>query len=88
MEGRQQGKTVTAAACILHYTIFNENKTVAIIANKTLQLVKFLLVIKLCMKILPIWMQQGVKTWNKGNIDLENGSVVFTSGNNIFWYSW
>jgi hypothetical protein len=24
-------------------------------------------------------MQQGVKTWNKGNVDLENGSVVFTA---------
>ena len=34
MEGRQQGKTVTAAACILHYTIFQEDKTVAIMANK------------------------------------------------------
>ena len=35
MEGRQQGKTVTAAACILHYTIFNDDKNVAIMANKT-----------------------------------------------------
>ena len=34
MEGRQQGKTVTSAACILHYTVFEEDKTVAIMANK------------------------------------------------------
>ena len=33
MEGRQQGKTITAAACILWYTIFHESKTVAILAN-------------------------------------------------------
>jgi hypothetical protein len=28
---------------------------------------------------LPMWMQQGVKTWNKGNVELENGSKVFTA---------
>jgi hypothetical protein len=28
---------------------------------------------------LPIWLQQGVTTWNKGDIELENGSIVFTA---------
>jgi hypothetical protein len=28
---------------------------------------------------LPLWMQQGIKTWNKGDVELENGSKVFTS---------
>lgn len=79
MEGRQQGKTVTAAACILHYTIFNENKTVAILANKTSAAREVLARYQIMYEGLPIWMQQGVKTWNKGNVDLENGSVVFTS---------
>lgn len=79
MEGRQQGKTVTAAACILHYTIFNENKTVAILANKTAAAREVLSRYQIMYEGLPIWMQQGVKTWNKGNVDLENGSVVFTS---------
>jgi len=79
MEGRQQGKTVTAAACILHYTIFNENKTVAILANKTAAAREVLARYQIMYEGLPIWMQQGVKTWNKGNVDLENGSVVFTS---------
>src|SRR6056300_961097 len=79
MEGRQQGKTVTAAACILHYTIFNENKTVAILANKTTAAREVLARYQIMYEGLPLWMQQGVKTWNKGNVDLENGSVVFTS---------
>ena len=35
MEGRQQGKTITSAACILWYTLFQANKTVAILANKS-----------------------------------------------------
>ena len=34
MEGRQQGKTTTSAAYILWYTLFQEAKTVAILANK------------------------------------------------------
>ena len=79
MEGRQQGKTVTAAACILHYTIFNESKTVAILANKTTAAREVLARYQIMYEGLPLWMQQGVKTWNKGNVDLENGSVVFTS---------
>lgn len=79
MEGRQQGKTVTAAACILHYSIFNENKTIAILANKTSAAREVLARYQIMYEGLPIWMQQGVKTWNKGNVDLENGSVVFTS---------
>ena len=34
MEGRQQGKTTTAAAYILWYTIFQADKNVAILSNK------------------------------------------------------
>ena len=79
MEGRQQGKTVTAAACLLHYTVFNSDKTVAIMANKTAAAREVLNRYQTMYENLPIWMQQGVKTWNKGDVDLENGSRVFTS---------
>ena len=79
MEGRQQGKTITAAACILHYTIFQDNKMVAIMANKTAAAREVLSRYQIMYENLPIWMQQGVKTWNKGDVDLENGSRVFTS---------
>ncbi len=79
MEGRQQGKTVTAAACILHYTIFQDSKTVAIMANKSNAAREVLARYQIMYENLPIWMQQGVKTWNKGDVDLENGSRVFTA---------
>lgn len=79
MEGRQQGKTVSAAACILWYTIFQENKTVAILANKGSAAREVLDRYQIMYENLPIWMQQGVRTWNKGNVELENGSKVFTS---------
>ena len=79
MEGRQQGKTVTAAACIVHYSIFNADKNIAIMANKTSAAREVLSRYQTMYENLPIWMQQGVKTWNKGDVDLENGSRVFTS---------
>ena len=79
MEGRQQGKTITSAACILHYTIFNSNKTVAILANKSTAAREVLSRYQIMYENLPLWMQQGIKTWNKGDVELENGSKIFTS---------
>jgi hypothetical protein len=79
MEGRQQGKTITSAACILWYTLFQSNKTVAILANKSSAAREVLYRYELMYEMLPIWMQQGVKVFNKGDIELENGSRVFTA---------
>ena len=79
MEGRQQGKTVTAAACILHYTIFQEDKTVAIMANKASAAREVLNRYQIMYENLPLWMQQGVRVWNKGDVELENNSKVLTA---------
>ncbi len=79
MEGRQQGKTITSAACILWYTLFQANKTVAILANKASSAREVLSRYQLMYENLPKWMQQGVAVWNKGDIELENGSKVFTA---------
>ncbi len=79
MEGRQQGKTITAAACILWYTLFQESKTVAILANKGSSAREVLSRYQTMYESLPVWLQQGVRTWNKGDVELENGSRIFTS---------
>ena len=79
MEGRQQGKTTTSAAYILWYTLFQDNKTVAILANKATAAREVLYRYQLMYEHLPKWLQQGVTTWNKGDIELENGSKVFTA---------
>ena len=79
MEGRQQGKTTTSAAYILWYTLFQESKTVAILANKATAAREVLYRYQLMYENLPIWLQQGVSTWNKGDIALENGAIVFTA---------
>jgi hypothetical protein len=79
MEPRQQGKTTTSAAYILWYTLFQGSKTVAILANKATAAREVLARYQLMYEHLPQWLQQGVKTWNKGDIALENGSIVFTA---------
>jgi len=79
MEGRQQGKTTTSAAYILWYTLFQSSKTVAILANKATAAREVLHRYQIMYENLPTWLQQGVTTWNKGDIALENGSVVFTA---------
>jgi hypothetical protein len=79
MEGRQQGKTQSSVAYILWYTLFQEAKNVAILANKETAAREAMSRYQMMYEHLPIWMQQGVKVWNKGDIELENGSKVFTS---------
>lgn len=79
MQPRQMGKTQTVAAYVLHYVLFNEHKTVAILANKAAASREILSRFQLMYEHLPKWLQQGVVTWNKGDIELENGSKVFTA---------
>lgn len=76
---RQAGKTTTAAAIILHYILFNEHKTVALLANKGDAAREILDRIKLSFESLPGWLQQGVVEWNKGSIELENGCKVIAA---------
>lgn len=79
MEGRQQGKTTSSAAYILWYTLFQEAKTVAILAHKASAAREVLDRYQIMYESLPKWMQQGVVTWNKGDVELENRSKVFTA---------
>lgn len=76
---RQAGKTTTAAAIILHYVLFNEHKTVALLANKGDAAREILDRVKLSYESLPDWLQQGVVEWNKGSIELENGCKVIAA---------
>ena len=79
MQPRQMGKSQVVAAYVLWYTLFNRNKTVAILAHKSDGAMEILSRYQLMYENLPLWMQQGIKTWNKGDVELENGSSVFTA---------
>lgn len=76
---RQSGKSTTLVSYILHYILFNSNMNVAILANKAATARDILGRLQLAYENLPQWMQQGVVSWNKGSVDLENGSRVVAS---------
>lgn len=77
--GRQVGKTTMVVGYILWYILFNEDKTVAILANKAPTAREILSRIKIAYEALPLWLQQGVRTWNKGDIELENNCRVMAT---------
>lgn len=76
---RQVGKTTTIAALLLWYALFHDNFSIAILANKEKQAREILGRIQMMFEYLPKWLQQGVVEWNKGNIELENGSKMLAS---------
>lgn len=77
--GRQVGKTTMVVGYILWYIIFNEEKFVAILANKASTSREILSRVKIAYEALPLWLQQGVRTWNKGDIELENNCRVMAT---------
>ncbi len=76
---RQAGKTTTAVAVILHFILFQEHKTVALLANKGDAAREILDRIKIAYEALPQWMQQGVVEWNKGSVQFENGCKIIAA---------
>ena len=76
---RQSGKSTTIIAYLLHYALFNENVSIAVLANKKSTALELLSRLQLAYENLPKWLQQGVIVWNKGNIELENGSKILAS---------
>lgn len=73
---RQVGKTTTAAGYMLWCVLFTDDYKIAILANKGDLARDILGRIKYAFEYLPLWMQQGIIEWNKGNIVLENGSEI------------
>lgn len=76
---RQVGKTTSVAAYLLWCVLFNSNFKVAILANKHPMAKEIVARIQMAYENLPIWMQQGIKSWNKTDIALENGSIIMSS---------
>jgi len=76
---RQSGKSTVIIAYLLHYILFNPTVNVAILANKAATARDLLGRLQLAYEHLPKWLQQGVMTWNKGSLELENGSKILAS---------
>jgi hypothetical protein len=73
---RQVGKTTTAVAYLLWTILFQDSQSIAVLANRGGTARSILGKLQLAYENLPMWLQQGVVEWNKGRIELENGSVI------------
>ena len=76
---RQSGKSTTIISYLLHFILFNESVQVGILANKGSLARELLSRLQMSFEHLPNWLQQGISVWNKGNIELENGSKVMAA---------
>lgn len=88
---RQVGKSIVTAGYMLHYILFNKDRSVAILANKQGTAMEILDRVKKAFRYLPDFLQQGVVVWNKGDIELENGSKLSahaTSSDSIRGFSY
>lgn len=68
--------TTTTAGYLLWSVLFQENYSVAILANKGSLAREILDRIKYAYECLPKFLQQGIIQWNRGNIELENKSKI------------
>ncbi len=73
---RQVGKTTTTVAYLLWLSLFHNEQTIAILANKGSLARDILAKYQLAYENLPEFLQQGIIVWNKGSVELENNSKV------------
>ena len=76
---RQTGKSTTCVSYLLHYAVFNDNVNIAILANKASTAQDLLGRLQFAYEKLPKWMQQGIVSWNKRSLELENGSKIIAA---------
>ena len=76
---RQTGKSTTCVSYLLHYILFNDNVNVGILANKLSTARDLLSRLQLAYEQLPLWIQQGIVVYNKGSMELENGSKILAA---------
>ncbi len=76
---RQTGKSTTVVSYLLHYAVFNDSVNIGILANKAATARELLGRLQTAYENLPKWMQQGIISWNKGSLELENGSKILAA---------
>ncbi|BCV02998.1 MAG: hypothetical protein CM15mV59_1210 [Caudoviricetes sp.] len=64
---------------LLHYAVFNDSTNIGILANKAATARDLLGRLQTAYENLPKWMQQGIISWNKGSLELENGSKILAA---------
>lgn len=70
--------TISAAIVILQFVLFNTDKSIMIVANKSETVKEIIRKIKDIYKLLPFFLKVGVTNWNEKTIAFENNSRVQT----------
>jgi len=68
--------TICAAITLLHYSIFNTNKGIMVVANKGETVIEILDKIKNIYKLLPFFLKPGLINWNTKSIVFDNGCRI------------
>ena len=76
---RQSGKSTIVTSYLLWYVLFNDSVNVAILANKAATAREMLQRLQLSYENLPRYLQQGILQWNRGSLELENGSKIMAA---------
>lgn len=76
LAARQLGKTTIAAAYLLWFAMFNDDKTVLIAANKLKQALEIMQRIKFAYEEIPDHIRAGASKYNEGSITFDNGSRI------------
>lgn len=71
--------TTTVAGLVAWYVLFNKHFKIALLAHKESQAIEILDRVKEIYENLPLWLQQGVKIYNRKSMELENGSWIITA---------
>lgn len=76
---RQTGKSTSAAGYLLWYAMFVPDSTILIAAHKFTGSQEIMSRIRYAYELCPDFIRAGVPTYNKGNIDFDNGSRIIST---------
>lgn len=76
---RQTGKSTSAAGYLLWYAMFVPDSTILIAAHKYTGSQEIMSRIRYAYELCPDFIRAGVPTYNKGNIDFDNGSRIIST---------
>jgi hypothetical protein len=70
--------TISAAIVMLHFVLFENDKSVMIVANKGKTVKEIVKKVKDIYKLVPYFLKKGVMNWNEMSISFDNGSRILS----------